>query len=84
MRRKREHASSEFGDGAGRIMNGAQVGEQHLGAFQRAGVRGLQPAECPHVVHAARLEGKDHLREIQTFHFREFLGGTRAMLMGRP
>ena len=64
--------------------NGSQVSEQHLGAFQRAGVRGLQPAECLHVVHAARLEREDHLREIQTFHFREFLGRTRALLMRRP
>src|SRR4029077_1035968 len=84
MRRKREHMSAEFCDGAHRVSDGAQVGEQRLGAFQSARIGGLQPAECLEVVHAARFECKNYLREIQAFHFREFLSRTRRLLMGGP
>src|SRR5262249_45585719 len=84
MHRKSEHLSSEYSDGTRRAVNRSQVGEQHLGALQRSSIRRFQPAECFYVVHATGLECEDRLRKIQTFHFRELLGGTRAMLMRGP
>src|SRR5262245_20758945 len=84
MDRKSEHLSSEYSDGTRRAVNRSQVGEQHLGALQGSRIRGFQPAEGFDIVHATGLECQDRLREIQTFHFREFLDGTRAMLMRSP
>src|SRR5215471_19996995 len=84
MNRKSEHPSSEYSDGTRRAVYRSQVGEQHLGALQRSSIRGFQPAEGFDIVHATGLECQDRLREIQTFHFREFLDGTRVMLMGGP
>ena len=74
MDRKRQHAPAEWGDRAGCIVDGAQVGEQRLGAFQRARVGRFEPAECSYVIDAARLEREDHLGEIEPFHFGKFLG----------
>ena len=78
MDRKRQHASSEWSDRAGGIVDGAQVGEQRLGAFQRASIGRFEPAECSHVIDAARLEREDHLGKIEPFHFGKFLGRARS------
>ena len=81
---KDQHAPSEWGDRAGCIVNGAQVGEQRLGAFQRASIGRFQPAECSYVVDAARLEREDHLGKIEPFHFGKFLGSALVLLMRGP
>ena len=52
--------------------------------FDGSSIRGFQPAEGFDIVHASRFECENCLREIQTFHFREFLSGTRALVIGCP
>src|SRR5262245_54877504 len=84
MSRKREHPSSERGDRTRPCVNSFQVGEQQLGPFQCASVGGLEPAKFSQIVYTARFECEDHLCEIQAFHFRKFLGGSRVLLMGCP
>ena len=81
---KRQHAPSQWGDRAGGVVDGAQVGEQRLRAFQRARIGRFEPAECFHVIDAARLEREDHLGKIEPFHFGKFLGSALVLLMRGP
>ena len=61
------------------FIDSTQVGEQSLGALQRARVGRFEPAECFHVVHAARLEREDRLRQDRAASLRKVPGRARSL-----
>ena len=61
------------------LIDSTQVGEQCLRSLDRARVGRFEPAECFHVVDAARLEREDRLRQDPAVSLRKVPGRARSL-----
>ena len=62
----------------------AEIGQELLGVFERLRLGRLQPAKARDVFDPARFQGQHHFREIEPFHFRQFLRRALEVFALRP